>query len=101
MKWPRELGGCSSKEGELLRAYKTGRTALQTKAAASESNRPVLGRDFIVAEFTPGKVMWMELSLLAISERFQLLLFCGVSWLSLFPSGWEIELRYWDGDSRK
>lgn len=96
MKWTeRQLGGCSRKEGELLRAYKTGQMALQTKAAFSESNHPILGRDFIVAEFTPGKAVWMESSLLAISERFQLLLlFCGVSWMSLFPSGWEIELRY-------
>lgn len=96
MKWTeRQLEACSRKEGELLRAYKIGKMALQTKAAFSGSNHPILGRDFIVAEFTPGKVMWMELSLLATSERFQLLLlFCGVSWLSLFPSGWEIELRF-------
>lgn len=91
----RQLGGCSWKERELLRAYKIGKMALQTKTAFSESNHPILGRDFVVAELTPGKAMWMELSLLAISERFQhLLLFCGVSWLSLFPSGWEIELSY-------
>lgn len=57
MKWTeRRLGGWSRKEGELLRAYKIGKMALQTKAAFSESNHPIAGRDFIVAEFTPGKV---------------------------------------------
>lgn len=85
-----QLEGCSRTEGKLLRAYKIGKMALQTKTAFSESNHPILGRDFIVAEFTPGKEIWME-SLLAVSERFQL---CGVSWLSLFPFGWEIVLRY-------
>lgn len=90
----RQLGGLQQEEREAAQRIQN-RENGSAKAAFSESNHPTLGRDFIVAEFTPGKVMWMESSLLAISERFQLsLLFCAVSWLSLFPSGWEIVLRY-------